>query len=346
MKIVLITTTINIPRVLALYRAHDPNVMFFVAADLNTPAEAFEFCAEELGECVYLTADQQNRMSYKVREHIPWNSITRRNIALLEAIKWGAELIVTIDDDNIPLGNPYEKAPHYFERWAGIFGWRDRHYGLQIGNKRGWFDPGNLLYPPVKHRGFPMSETATDIVTSVTNVRIGMAEGLILGDTDMDATTRMVSHSDSQAVTEIGRRGVVVDPRKTRTVCNTQNTAFIREIAPAMFCMPGLGRFDDIYASLITQRLMVELNLFVHFGPPFVYQQRNDHNLFTDLRAEIDGMERVKAFADALWRAPLPKASLVGNYRTLVEGFRNTGFLPDQSIDAAMAWADDCEAVL
>jgi hypothetical protein len=63
------------------------------------------------------------------------------------------------------------------------------------------------------------------------------------------------------------------------------NTAVIRELIPAWFMMPGVGRHDDIYASLIVQRVARERNLHVHFGPPFTYQQRNKHDLIKDLRA-------------------------------------------------------------
>ena len=32
-----------------------------------------------------------------------WNTDRRRNFALLEALKWGADLIVSVDDDMIPM---------------------------------------------------------------------------------------------------------------------------------------------------------------------------------------------------------------------------------------------------
>ena len=92
----------------------------------------------------------------------------------------------------------------------------------------------------------------------------------------------------SGSVHILGATGVVVDLH-THTVFNSQNTAVIRELIPAWFMMPGVGRHDDIYASLIVQRVARERGYHVHFGPPFTYQQRNEHNLVTDLRAEIDG---------------------------------------------------------
>ena len=52
MKVALITTTINIPRGLSLYRAHDPDVMFFVAGDLKTPEPQCADFVNTLGQRV------------------------------------------------------------------------------------------------------------------------------------------------------------------------------------------------------------------------------------------------------------------------------------------------------
>src|ERR1017187_4179499 len=99
MRIALIITTINIPSVLALYRRFDPSasVKFFVATDLKTPRAAEQFC-ENLGNCAVVAGS-----SYKCAPIIGNNSIQRRNLALLESLKWGADIIVSIDDDNLPL---------------------------------------------------------------------------------------------------------------------------------------------------------------------------------------------------------------------------------------------------
>jgi len=62
---------------------------------------------------VYLTPDEQCK--YKCSELLGWNTITRRNIALLEALRWGADVIITVDDDNIPLSSTY------FHDFANLF---------------------------------------------------------------------------------------------------------------------------------------------------------------------------------------------------------------------------------
>src|SRR5580692_8759765 len=96
MKVALVTTTVNVPRVLQLYRAHDPDVMFFVAGDLKTPPEAKEFCAS-LSNCVYLDS---YHFGWKHSPIGGFNNDSRRNIAFLAAIGGGAEANISGDYDN------------------------------------------------------------------------------------------------------------------------------------------------------------------------------------------------------------------------------------------------------
>ena len=338
MKTALITTTINVPRVLELYRKLDSEVRFFVALDQKTPEEAVNFLRYDLSNthCVFIQEQQQ----YEHSELIGWNTVARRNIALLEALKWGAELIVTIDDDNIPLRQEYfwDFQKLLDNQWA----W----HGLQIGDYL--LDPGQLSFPTdgidsVVQRGFPQSSlTSIRPVEPITNAKIGVAQGVILGDPDTSAVDRISRHPQVHQVSELLRAGVVVS-QKAYTVFNTQNTAFLRELAPAMFCNPHFGRYDDIYASLITQRIMKERDLYVHLGQPFVWQERNDHDLLKDLAAEQWGAEHIIELINYLRRAPLPDASVTDQCRVLTEG---CAIFSDEMKACARAWYNDVEKVL
>src|SRR5215472_7731840 len=134
MKTGLITTTIHTPTVLGLYRRAVANgvakdVQFFIAGDLKTP-DLFD------GPWVYLSPELQ-QASWKSSRVLPWNSITRRNMALLAALEWGAEIIVTIDDDNIPLDTDY------FMHFENVF---SRPFdGLCMDSNTGWFDVGSMV---------------------------------------------------------------------------------------------------------------------------------------------------------------------------------------------------------
>ena len=334
MKTALITTTINVPHVLQLYRKLGLGVKFFVAVDEKTPKAAVTFCQHEVADTHVVSIEQQQE--YKCSALIGWNCIMRRNLATLEALKWGADYIVSIDDDNIPLGG------YFGEMFEALTFTR----GIQASSWSDWFDVGTLLDPVSSHRGFPSAKKSESVFSSVVDARVGVAAGICLGDPDIDATTRMVNAPNVHHVSELLRTGIVVK-QHCKTVFNSQNTAFIRELAPAFFMFPGVGRYDDIFASLVMQRIMRERGLYVHFGQPFVWQQRNPHNLAKDLKAEIWGMEHVVEFADALDGAVLSEnGSVIEHMRAILKHVSDPQILPAQAIMAAEAWCNDCEKVM
>lgn len=265
----------------------------------------------------YLGPLEQRALNYTCSDIIGWNSLGRRNIALLEALKWGADVIVTIDDDNIPLDQNYFSNIHnllwhaHLQLGADIKTYGTLFNGIEASSLTGWFDVGQLLDPPAKHRGFPYDVAQNhQHFSPVVDARVGVAAGICLGDPDIDAVTRMAVHPTVHRVSELLRAGVVTDPQKTRTVFNTQNTAFVRELAPC-FLMHNLGRYDDIFASLIAQRVMREHGYYVHFGQPFVWQQRNQHDLLKDLDKEVWGMNNIMRFVHFLEDVQLPPAGSV-----------------------------------
>lgn len=340
MKIALATTTVHVPHALKLLRKCSADVRFFVAIDEKTSEEAANFCAYDIDNTQVVYFDAEER--WKCGKAIGRNTLAKRNLAFLEALAWGAEVIVSHDDDNIPSGNVGHTD--YFAQFAWAIG--HTFNGVKVANyTAGWFDPGTLLVPPARHRGFPFAIAKDRIAGPITNAKIGVAAGLVIGDPDIDATTRMEHRPDIGNVHILGSTGVVVDPH-TWTVFNSQNTAVIRELMPSWFMMPGVGRHDDIYASLIVQRVARERGLHVHFGPPFTYQQRNQHDLIKDLRAEIDGMENTAKLAELLDHIVLPATSVIDQTHSIYETMHAAGFIGDLQLNAAVRWLEDCEGIL
>lgn len=330
MKIALATTTIHIPHALKLMREIGPDVRFFVAVDKKTPddiASIVDANTKLLSEVI------QN--DWKCSEAIGWNTLARRNIVFLEALKWGADVIYSWDNDNIPT------SPYHFAPFDGPW----EFSGIKVTGTDGWFDPGQLLIPPTRHRGFPYDKPVSKTAYPVTGAKVGVAAGLVIGDPDCDAVTRMEHRPDIGSVHILGSTGVVVDPH-TWTVFNSQNTAVIRELIPSWFMMPGVGRHDDIYASLIVQRVARERGYHTHFGPPFTYQQRNEHNLVTDLRKEIDGMENVQKIARVLDMIELDGESVIGDTQIIYATLHGDSLIPDKAHAAAQTWLLDCEEAM
>lgn len=333
MKLALVTTTINIPHVLKLYRALEPDVKFFVVCDKKTPVEANLFCGDVKPAWAIFPESQQD---WKCSEPISWNCIQRRSIGFLEALKWGAEVIVTIDDDNIPMG-PYFDSVEYI--LSAPFN------GLKATGCSHWFDVGQLLVPPAKHRGIPYDKPTLYRIDPVADVQVGVAAGICLGNPDVDALTRLYGQPDIHGVSELLRSGIVVDPA-TFTVFNSQNTSFIRELTPAMLMIPHVGRYDDIFASLICHRVMRERNLHVHFGQPFIWQTRNPHSIMHDLGTEQLGMAHVEEFARFVDRIPMSSDPMIPFLRRMYEDLLTLSWWPPAASAAGLAWLEDCERVL
>lgn len=334
MKVGLACTTIHIPHALKLLRKCSSDVMFFVAGDEESPHSDIINLTGLVPPVHYLLPGEQNK--WKCSEAIGWNCIQRRNIAFLEALKWGADVIISWDDDNLPM------APDYFKKFAWVI--QLLFNGIKVSGVEGWFDPGSLLIPPTRHRGFPYAKLSGRTASPVVNARVGVTAGLVIGNPDVDAVTRIEKAPDIGSVHILGSTGVVVD-LQTWTVFNSQNTAVIRELMPAWFMMPGCGRHDDIYASLIVQRVAREYGYHVHLGQPFAYQHRNEHNLITDLRQEIDGMEDVSRLARFLDALVLPNKTMLADTRIIYEALGATHLVPGSAIQAALLWLDDCEGL-
>lgn len=333
MKIGVAITTIHPPASLdMLFKcAGSLDVRFFIACDRRTPDLSY---LENDNVHVLATADQAK---WKCSEALTWNSLARRNTAFLEAIRWGSDIVIAHDVDNYPTD------AGFFYHFARVLQYRFN--GIRIDGKDRWFDPGQYLVPKAAARGFPMQRKHRPHYTPVVDAKVGIASGLIINEPDIDAITRMVQQPTVGDVALLAQTGCVVDT-KTWTVYNTQNSAAIRELMPAWFLMPGVGRMDDIYAGLVVQRVARERGYHVHFGQPFVLQERHDHDLIVDLKAEIDGYSNVIKLADLLDSIILPAKSVIEDTRIIYQQLCHCSFIPEASARAGLLWLEDCEGVM
>lgn len=335
----LFTTTIYVPSVLRQYRASDPDVLMIIAGDLKTPHDEVKALCRELGNAVYLDPLDQDRLGYKCSDVLGWRTIQRRNIALLEAIRSGADVVLSIDDDNAPRQASYfTDLRHAFEPLARPVAAPDR----------GWFNLGDYADRAFFYRGFPFSlrdEALPAGWTLPTMSRVGVVNGLIYGDPDINAIDR---YGEAPRVRlyqrHVERDGLTVDPRTTWTPINSQNTAYVRALAPLAFVLPGIGRYDDIWASFMALRVMEVTDYHVLFGEPGVIQERNPHNWLIDLERELYGMKHTEAFCAGLKSIPVtPRLSVLDNLAAVAD---SAMLLPEQARRFLNAYLDDVARVL
>lgn len=343
-KLAVVTTTIHRPDALRLLAAHahfGGETAFFVAGDFKTPEQE---CVDVVNQCganaFYLSAEKQKSLGYKCSDLIGWGCIQRRNIATLEALKWGADILVFWDDDNLSIDNLYFN--HFREILSTPFN------GIAVSGYSNWFDVGQMFDPAAPHRGFPVDAMPLYKAAPIINAKVGVAAGTCMGDPDVDSITRLANRAkplDVHRCSELLDAGFVV-ALQTKTVFNSQNSAVLREFAPAMLLVTQFKRFDDIFASIITQKVMQSRGYHVHFGPPKIFQQRNPHNLLKDLDDEIWGMKHILNFSEAVANAPTIPSTIEhvqGIYDHLHGAWLDC---PPGVGRLADAWLEDVESVL
>lgn len=339
MKLTLITTTINVPRVLELYRAIGPEVEIIVAGDLKTPDAETRDLLRRI-DARYLGPAEQESMGTRSSEIIGWNSVQRRNLALLAAIRSRPEAIVTVDDDNIPISEQYFQD--FTRLLSGPF------HGVRAAASSGWYDVGHLFSPSISHRGFPPRLRHSDLglrFEPTVGARVGVAAGLWLGDPDVDSMSRLVAKPEVHGVSTLFEGGLVVTPG-VFTPFNSQNTGFRADLACLMMVWPGTGRYDDIWASYFAERVMMTSGDHVHFGKPYVWQERNKHDLLADVREEMLGAQHTEQYIQDLLAIDVGSGSILDKARRLHRNLAKKTYIPDVMKRLGEAWCDDVEYAL
>ena len=92
----IVTTTINSPTLATIKYSRKEDWTLIVVGDTKTPHQEYEDL-----DCIYLSPEYQEKTYPELSETIGWKSIQRRNIGFVEAYNRGADVIATVDDDNI-----------------------------------------------------------------------------------------------------------------------------------------------------------------------------------------------------------------------------------------------------
>lgn len=301
----IVFTTINEPKILEnLYAnisqyGHLDEVKVWVIGDRKTPATAWRLAREvsQKGlETEFVDIEEQDRWGsrFPLYECIPYNTDGRRILGYLRALDEGCSVLVSIDDDNFPTNDDligFHKSTG--SNWEGSLlsepgGFHNICEHLRI-------DLGRVVYP----RGFPFNlRDKTNRALEVPgnrNVRIGVREGLWVGDPDVDATTWLNGKLNGS---EYFGPDTFVLHQSTWCPINTQNTSVIRQLIPAFifvimgFNVPGgkIDRYGDIWGGYFLLALMRGTEYHTAFGRPIVDHRRNPHNYVDDLRHEFWGI--------------------------------------------------------
>ena len=264
-----------------------------IIGDLKTPHIEYSKLTMKYDNLTYIYPEGQEKLYKELSDAIGWNKIMRRNIGFCYAYEQGAELIASIDDDNIPYDNWGESITVGKEVIADC--WE---------SENGVFDPlsvtnANYMW----HRGYP-----SELIPTRSNIKyMGRTKRKPLvqvdlwdGVPDVDAISRIINNPRIKLETPDLFCSNNIAP------FNSQNTFLAREVIPYYMVLPYAGRMDDIWASYILQK---QFPNSVVFSKPSVYQERYEphHRNMKDLKDETLGYEQSLNFING--KFPLPEDS-------------------------------------
>jgi hypothetical protein len=352
----IVVTTIFEPAWLQGYldnlRAHgrERETTLRIICDRKTPASVYEAAAAARRQGFRIDCPTLDEQSAWLRglalpdDFIPWDTDNRRNIGFLRAWESGAEVLISIDDDNYCLPDSDFVGSHHV---VGRRGSECAGHQLASGD---WFNICTLLEPrhadeiyprgyPYAERGKPQQAPSAEVPATLAQARVAVNAGLWLNDPDVDAITRLAQRPRMrQAVAT----PVLLAPQAWSPV-NTQNTALLREAMPAYwyvrmgFPLQGMriDRFGDILSGYFVQKCAKHLGDLVRIGSPVAEHKRSPHNLFKDLYHELAGMVVVEELLPWLRELKLEGGSYAEAYAALADAIeaqapKFRGFVWDQ----------------
>ena len=211
------------------------------------------------------------------------------------ALEKGAEVIITIDDDNFA-----GKGNWYFEHLNSFFSSKIP----VVRSKNTLINPCNILkfnYPSARvySRGFPLEGIFADTfeIKKSRKGKVVLNMGLWYESPDVDAFTNLIYPGLKSLGIKTKIKKYKVE-RGNYIPINTQNTAFLREATPACYAvlmdtqMYGvkIDRYDDIWFGFFLTKIAHRLKHDITFGTPLTLHIRNKHDYVKDFRKELFGM--------------------------------------------------------
>ena len=292
MNKIIVTTTINEPQEATLKFAQMADWHLIVVGDTKTPHNLYR----KMPNVTYLDPSDQEALSKELSDSIGWRSIRRRNLGYLKAYQMGADVMATVDDDNIPLDN-----------WGANLFVGDTIDVDVYTTDLDVFDPISVTeHNELWHRGFPLQYVSRrdSKLKGKEKVKCLVQADFWNGDPDVDAVCRITKMPEVTFAPFSPFASDKISP------FNSQNTFIHRDLIPHYMVIPHIGRMDDIWgAYAVQQDLMDTHGKFVVYNEATVFQDRNDHDLTVDLEEELIGYRYNVDLINLGYRSVLPPES-------------------------------------
>ena len=272
MKKFIVTTTINPPTEAIKKFSAMEDWTLIVVGDKKTPDIEYY---TEVENWIYLDCKLQEQLYPELSKLLGWNTISRRNLGLLFAYQQGADIVASVDDDNIPLPGWGKKLT------------LEKNTSADFYECEGVFDPLSVTtYHHLWHRGFPIElvreQKRNTKLVGTTRFKPLIQADLWNIDPDVDAICRILYNESIEFQVANFYTANRISP------FNMQNTFITRRVLKYFFSIPFIGRMDDIWSSFWLQ---------AHFPRSVVYapasvnhiQKRTWVSILKDLSDELLG---------------------------------------------------------
>jgi Reversibly glycosylated polypeptide len=307
----------------------------YLIPDIKTPEQKFSSSVEVP---LFVT---QARFLDKVgfpTVDIPWNSDNRRNVGYLMALADGAEMIVSIDDDNY--------APEFEDFIGGHLDGIGKYLPC-VRTDTGWlnncelFDSANNLFP----RGFPYyARNKPKIILTAQQYPVRINAGMWIIDPDLDAMTWL-----HHGMVVTGSQGQFALASDMWCPINSQNTAVHRDLMAAYYfirMVPPSDRFGDIFQGYFALKVAKHMGWTARFGSPVVTHRRNSHVYLKDVQKEIEPILMLEELLPKLIEHKLTGTTVHEAYLSLADFIQsqNTQFYSDTA-RLMRQWAETCRRI-
>ena len=238
------------------------------------------------------TLAEQDQFLHKlggIQHIIPYDSNNRRNIGFLMALEKGCQVLISVDDDNLPV-----PSGHFFREHLIVTQPSVEMETVHSANR--WFnicDLLNLQTQNIYARGFPYRyrHQSPEMAYCPEQGRVHLNAGLWLDSPDVDAITWLANPTK---VLSFNGTSLLLG-HDTWSPVNTQNTAVYRDaIAAYYYVQMGhtlmgypIGRYGDIFSGYFCQACVRHLGYRIRVGTPVVNHTRNHHKYLEDLTKEV-----------------------------------------------------------
>ena len=272
------------------------SLRLIVIPDKKTPPELYRRSKDlaQVGFDIHCPAlDNQEAFLARlggIERLIPYNTDNRRNVGYLMALEWGAEGVISLDDDNYCI-----PGSSLFDEYAVVCAGEQTLPAVHSAD--GWynicelikFEPNYRVYP----RGYPYAHRHKDAEVERRGETglVRLNAGLWLEHPDCDGITWLAAPVRG---VDWNRQSILLG-QTTWTPINTQNTSLHRDVVASYYFvrmgykLAGLpiDRYGDIFSGYFAQACVRHMGHRIRVGTPVARHDRNTHNYLKDATNEL-----------------------------------------------------------